>query len=168
MVRNRGLRLKLLTVVGLVALSSALPRIGAGPVAAQGVPSAETTEILVKRTLLTFNDANRTGEYSVLHASGSETLRRQLTPEALKQSFKSFFDQGVDIASIVRLPIVLAQPAAIDKDGVLNVNGHFDARPNKVAFQLRFTPAEGDWRWIGLTVDVVPSEAAAARAKPKQ
>ena len=47
------------------------------------VPSERALEALVKTTLLTFNDANVTGNYAVFHAKLSKPFRQQFSPERL-------------------------------------------------------------------------------------
>ncbi len=45
------------------------------------IPSAFMQEILIKTALLTLNDANVTGNYTVLHAKLSKPFREQFKPE---------------------------------------------------------------------------------------
>ena len=47
------------------------------------VPSERALEALVKATLLTFNDANVTGNFTVFHAKLAKPFRQQFTPERL-------------------------------------------------------------------------------------
>ena len=69
----------------------------AGPPRAENtVPSATLQEILIKTSLLTLNDANLTGNYTVLHAKLAKPFREQFSPDRLKQVFKAFADQKAD------------------------------------------------------------------------
>ena len=53
----------------------------AGPARAENtVPSAILQEILIKTSLLTFNDANLTGNYTVMHAKLAKAFRDNITP----------------------------------------------------------------------------------------
>jgi len=47
-------------------------------------------EILVKTTLMTFNDANLTGNYSVLFDKSSKAFRSQISAENCPEAFKVF------------------------------------------------------------------------------
>src|SRR6476619_6134268 len=60
------------------------------------VPNAELQEVLIKASLLTFNDANVTGNYAVLHAKVSKPFRDQFSPEKLAEIFKEFRDKHID------------------------------------------------------------------------
>ena len=57
-------------------------------VAQNKVPSERALEALVKATLLTFNDANVTGNFTVFHAKLAKPFRQQFTPERLQETFK--------------------------------------------------------------------------------
>ena len=50
------------------------------------VPTDDEQEILVKTTLMTFNDANLTGNYSVLRDKASKPFREQLPPVPMKRA----------------------------------------------------------------------------------
>ena len=84
------MRLRLLSLlVALVSLAT--------PARAENtVPNAQLQEILIKTSLLTLNDANITGNYTVLHAKLAKPFRDQFSPEKLKQAFKSLADQKLD------------------------------------------------------------------------
>jgi len=49
------------------------------------IPSATQQEILIKAALLTLNDANVTGNDTVLHAKLGKQFRDRITPDKLKQ-----------------------------------------------------------------------------------
>ena len=55
--------------------------ISTAAVAQNKVPTARPLEALVKSSLMTFNDANVTGNYTVLHAKLSKPFREQFPPE---------------------------------------------------------------------------------------
>jgi len=75
------------------------------------VPSAELQEILIKTSLLTLNDANLTGNYTVLHARLAKAFRDQITPDGLKKGFKTFADQKVDFGLIATKPPIVSSAA---------------------------------------------------------
>ena len=90
-------------MLGAVLLASILI---AAPAQAQQVPNKTLQEVLVKVTLLTFNDANVTGNYTVLHAKLSKPFRDQFSPARLKEVFKSFSDNNIDFDIIAaKMPI---------------------------------------------------------------
>ena len=77
------------------------------------LPTLMVEEVLVKTSLLTLNDANLTGNYTVMHAKMAKVFRDRFTVENLKQGFKVFAGQHMDL--IAAKPIVPSSEAKIDK-----------------------------------------------------
>ncbi|MGA2565768.1 MAG: hypothetical protein ABSF41_02950 [Pseudolabrys sp.] len=120
------------------------------------VPSAVLQEILIKTSMLTLNDANLTGNYTVLHAKLAKPFRDQFSPDRLKQAFKSFADQKIDFGLIATKPPVATSESKIDSRGALLLRGYFDTRPSRVLYDLDFLTSEGEWKPVKLNVDVKP------------
>lgn len=120
------------------------------------LPSPLQQEILIKTALLTLNDANLTGNYTVLHAKLSKPFRDQFSPDKLKQVFKSFADQKADWGLIAAKPPVVTTPTAIDGRGALVLRGYFDTAPSRLTYELDFVPSEGEWKPIMLNVRARP------------
>src|SRR5664279_4066697 len=97
--RRTAMRLHLVGAV-IGALLLALPA-----QAEDTVPSPLKQEILVKTSLLTLNDANLTGNYTVLHAKLAKPFREQFNPDRLKQVFKPFADKKLDLGPIAAKPL---------------------------------------------------------------
>ena len=118
------------------------------------VPTVQSQEILIKTALLTLNDADLTGNYTVLHDKLSKPFREQFSPDQLKNGFKAVAEQKADWALIAAMPPIAAGEAAIDERGWLILRGYFDTKPNRVNYDLAFIPSEGQWKPIKLSVDL--------------
>lgn len=125
---------------------------GAGSVFAQNVPNKDDQEMLVKTTLLTFNDANLTGDYSVLRAKSSKPFREQFNEEKLKEIFKDFVDKKVDLGIVAIKPAIPDADGAVDKNGVLELSGHFATQPKILKYKLQYFVSEGLWKPYGIHV----------------
>lgn len=125
---------------------------------AQKAPPPEMQEVLIKTTLLTFNDANVTQNYGVLHAKLSKQFRDQFSPERLKEVFKPFVDQKIDIDLIAAKEPIPGKPADVDDRGVLSLSGHFDTKPSHVFYDLGYVMSDGEWKPIKINVNVKPPE----------
>jgi hypothetical protein len=120
------------------------------------VPSTPLQEILIKTSLLTLNDANVTGNYTVLHAKLAKPFRDQFNPDRLKKVFKPFADQNLDFGLIAaKTPIATAE-TKIDNRGALVLRGYFDTAPSRLFYELDFLLSEGEWKPIKLNVNVKP------------
>ena len=120
------------------------------------VPSPLKQEILVKTSLLTLNDANLTGNYTVLHAKLAKPFREQFNPDRLKQVFKPFADKKLDLGPIAAKPLIATTDTLIDNRGALVLRGYFDTSPNRVYYEFDFIPSESEWKPIKLNVSVKP------------
>ena len=120
------------------------------------VPSPLKQEILIKTSLLTLNDANLTGNYTVLHAKLAKPFREQFNPERLQQVFKPFADKKLDLGPIAGKPPIVTADTLIDKRGALVLRGYFDTSPSRVYYEFDFVPSESEWKPIKLNVSVKP------------
>ena len=118
------------------------------------VPSERALEALVKTTLLTFNDANVTGNYEVFHAKLSKPFREQFAVERLARRFQEFSKKHVDFDIVAALKPTYDPVPSVDDDGRLLVKGHFPTEPLQVYFDLAFIPSDGEWKLISINVKV--------------
>jgi hypothetical protein len=123
------------------------------------VPSSTAQEILIKTSLLTLNDAIVSGNYTVLHTKLARPFREQFDPDRLKQAFKRFAEQKIDMAAISAAPPVATDDAQIDDRGALLLRGRFDVGRSRVVYELDFLPSEGEWKPISLHVNLKPVNA---------
>jgi hypothetical protein len=128
--------------------------LAASPAFAQKAPDPFTQEVLIKSTLLTFNDANVTGNYTVLHAKLSKPFRDAFSPDRLKEVFKVFHDKRIDFDLIVAKPPIASKPATVNDNGVLLLHGHFDTTPSRVHYELDYILSDGEWKPIRINVQL--------------
>ena len=141
-------------MIGLVATLALL--VGAAGAWAQNrVPSEKALESLLKATLLSFNDANVTGIYTVFHARLSKPFRDQFPPERLEKVFAEFRAKQIDVDPIAALKPVYEPAPRVDGDGKLLVDGYFPTEPLRLVFSLEFIPSDGEWKLLGINVKTV-------------
>jgi hypothetical protein len=140
--RQAGFLLVALAAVALAASSAAQNR----------VPSERALEALVKVTLISFNDANVTGNYTVFHAKLSKPFRQQFAPERLAETFKDFVDKQIDLDAIAAYKPVYDPAPRVDDQGKLVVKGYFPTEPARVVYDLAFIPSDGEWKLISINV----------------
>ncbi|HZP20685.1 MAG TPA: hypothetical protein VFB16_10820 [Bauldia sp.] len=119
------------------------------------VPAPIFQEMMIKSALMTFNDANITGNYTVLQESLAKPFRDQYSADKLKEVFKPFADNHIFINAIVVAKPVLTEPARIDERGALLLHGYFDvSEVSRVTFALDYLISEGVWKVINIQVKV--------------
>ena len=144
------MRLRLGLLGGLLALV-----LSAGAAFGQNkVPAERPLEALVKSTLLSFNDANVTGNYTVFHAKLSKPFREQYPPERLERTFRDFSKKHIDFDIVAALKPDYDPPPRVDDSGKLLVKGWFPTEPMRVYFNLEFIPSDGEWKLIAINVKI--------------
>lgn len=121
------------------------------------VPGERPLEALVKSTLLSFNDANVTGNYSVFHAKLSKPFRQKFTVEKLTETFKEFGEKNIDIDVVSAMKPTYHPAPVVDSEGKLSVKGFFPTDPTRVNFELEFIPSDGEWKLIRINVKLGPA-----------
>ena len=124
------------------------------PASAASFPSDDEQEILIRTTLMTFNDANMTGNYSVLHAKGSKEVQAQLSIEKLFETFKPFRTNQLFFEDIIYEDYDSYEDAKLDDEGALVLAGVFKTDSIRVKYRLRFVKNDAAWKWLGINADV--------------
>ena len=126
------------------------------------VPGDVQLAIMIKTSLIAFNHANATGNYSVLRDLASPNFQQANTPARLGEIFQKQRGRHIDISPIVVLQPTLSRPAWVDEHGLLRLEGFFPSRPEQVNFTLAFEVVAGRWRLFGLGVHTAEPKTAAA------
>ena len=143
-----------ISAAGRTAFALIIFLLGASSALAQKVPNAELQEVLIKASLLSFNDANVTGNFTVFHAKLSKPFRDQFSPEKLAGIFKEFHDKHMDFDIIAAKKPVGTEEPKVDDRGILSLKGYFDTTPSRVNYDLAFLMSDGEWKLIKINVDV--------------
>ncbi|MGZ4966900.1 MAG: hypothetical protein ACXV97_06975 [Chthoniobacterales bacterium] len=131
------------------------------------VPGESELKTLTRDSLLAFNKAVAAKDFSGFIKEVSELWQGQVTAKQLTDVFKSFIDQQIDIAFISSSEPVFDKTPAIDKDGVLALEGHYPTKPNKVQFRLKYIYEKRAWKLLGITVNVTPAGTTEAPLPPE-
>lgn len=123
------------------------------------VPSEAQLKTLTRDSLLSFNKAVQARDFTAFHGEISALWRKQITPAKLKSIFAPFIKQKIDLSPIADVEPVFDQPAAIDGDGVLIVQGRYPTRMGTAQFRLKYVEEKSAWKLLGIKVDVKPAGA---------
>ena len=128
--------------------------------AALSLPSPEALLVMVRSGLIALDQANKTGNYTVLHGIGGPQLQ-QSNPARLGDMFASLRQSGVDLQPVLVLTPQITQSPAISPQGLLMLVGFFPSRPLQIKFEVAYQPVAGYWKLAGLNVSLVPAAAEA-------
>ena len=120
------------------------------------IPPDEALAIMIKTTLIGFNNANLTGNYSVFRDLASPNFRDVNTPARLAEIFQDLRKRNIDLGPIVLFQPKLLREPLIDERRLLQMSGFFATRPERVNFDLAYQEVEGRWRLFGIRVTTEP------------
>jgi hypothetical protein len=146
----------------------------AEPAPQQTLPvSLEQALFLIRSTLLTLNDANRSGNYSVMRDLAAPDFQARNTAADLAQIFSDLRRRNFDLYGVALLAPQLTAAPALDADNRLHLTGFFPTRPQQINFDLSFQVAGGHWRLFGIAIATpeappLPAQAQAPAAPKKK
>jgi hypothetical protein len=135
--------------------------------ASKQVPEGQALSILIRRTLLTLNDANLTGNYTVMRDLAAPGFQSANDPAKLAGIFTKLRAAKIDMAPIMYFDPKLVRPAEINDNGMLRVSGFIPTRPQQVNFDMLFQKVAGRWRLFGIAVNTTAAQPQAATLAPE-
>lgn len=122
------------------------------------IPSPEELLALIRTTVIALNQANMTGNYTVLRDIGAPPFRSANDASKLSLIFKGLRDQNVDLSLTAQVTPELSDAPVIDRRGLLQLVGRFPTQPLSVDFRLAFARFEGRWQPYAITVSLAVNE----------
>jgi hypothetical protein len=119
--------------------------------------------ILIRSTLIALDQANKTGNYTVLRDLGSPAFQNN-TAAQLGEIFASERREKLDLSGVAVLDPQLTLLPQIESSGMLHMVGFFPSVPAQVKFELLYAPVNGQWRLYGLSVGLAQSGPMAPQA----
>lgn len=131
----------------------------------------QMVDSLVRSTIVAFNQANLTGNFSVLRDLGSLEFQRVNTDQELATQFSQFRALNLDIGAVTLYEPVFTKKPVIDQNGYMQLQGYFPTEGIRIEFDLIFSLSEGRWRIQQISVNAtsIPSSVAPrpASSSPK-
>jgi hypothetical protein len=137
------------------------------------VPSDDVLLILIRATLIALDQANATGNYTVLRELGAPGLQSANSAARIAEAFADLRNRHLDLSPILLIQPKLYRKPVITPRGMLRITGFFPTDPERINFDLLFSAVQGRWRPFGISVNTVPSQRAsvlevAPQAAPTQ
>jgi hypothetical protein len=119
--------------------------------------------ILIRETLLALDQANKTGNYTVLRDLGSPDFQAN-TAARLAEIFAQQRRDNVDLSGVAVIDPQLTLLPQIEANGMMRMAGFFPSVPTQVNFELAYAPVGGRWRLFGLSVSFGQAAPAAPQS----
>lgn len=125
------------------------------------MPPDDVLLILIRSYLIALNQANVTGNYSVLREMGAPGFQEANSAAKLSEIFAQLRDSKLDISPIMLVVPKLFRKPEIGAKGRLRVSGYFPTEPQRVNFNLLLEFVAGRWRLFGISASTSGPKAAA-------
>lgn len=116
--------------------------------------------ILIRSSLLALDQANKTGNYTVLRDIGAPGFQSN-TAARLGEIFAKLRNDNLDLSGVAVIDPQLNLLPQIEANGLMHMAGFFPSVPAQVNFELSFAPVSGQWRLFGISVSIGQSGPAA-------
>ncbi len=157
----------------LAALVAASLPLGARAQGANQPPAPKAAQIdrngliiLLKSTLLALDQANKTGNYSVLRDLAAPSFAAANNPARLAEVFANLRRDKVDLSGVLVLEPQLTAMPEITPNGMLHFAGFFPSAPTQINFELLYAPVDGQWRLFGIAANLGSSAPVAPLPGP--
>src|SRR5436309_6509748 len=130
--------------------------------------------ILIRSSLLALDQANKTGNYTVLRDIGAPGFQSN-SAARLGEIFAKLRNDNLDLSGVAVLDPQLSLLPQIETNGLMHMTGFFPSVPSQVNFDLAYAPVNGQWRLFGISVSIgqsgptapePPAPPAAAQKQP--
>ena len=129
------------------------------------MPDAYKLNMLIRTTLIALNQANQTGNYSVLRDLGTPQFQSMNTDARLAEIFAGLRGRKLDLSPLLFFDPKLVREPAIQAGGLLRLTGFIPTDPQRILFDMGFERVEDQWRLSAIVIDVQPSPPQSAREK---
>jgi hypothetical protein len=122
------------------------------------VPSNSDLQDLVRQTVLDFNDAVQSGDFSDFHDTLSTPFKKQASPEKLAGVFHEFVEnkEVMDFSSIKGMDAKFSPSPSTEKQAgydMLVKKGYYPTVPRKTNFTLKYIKEAGDWKLASIDIN---------------
>ncbi len=117
------------------------------------IPTDNQLATLIVSTLIALNQANFTGNYSVIRELGSPNFQGANSSGRLSEIFADLRNRGFDFSPIILLQPKLLRKPAIDNRGMLRLTGFFPTAPERLNFDLLYEFVGGRWLLFGIAAN---------------
>ena len=129
------------------------------------------TLTLIRATLLALDDANKTGNYTVMRDLGSPGFAAN-SAATLAEIFAKLRKDGLDLSAVAVLEPQLTVLPQVEANGMMRMAGFFPSVARQVNFELAFAPVSGQWKLFAISVALGSSAPVApepmVQAAPQQ
>ena len=123
------------------------------------MPAADEMLGLIRTTIIALNQANQTGNYTVLRDLAAPDFRNANDASRLGLIFQVLREQAIDLSPLLQISPEVSETPAFNAQGLLRLAGFFPTQPLRVNFDMSFQLIESPWRPYTISVFMARLEA---------
>lgn len=120
------------------------------------VPADDQLQEIARETIMDFNDAIQSRDFTDFHRTISKPFQKQVSPERFKETFKAFIDLKINFREISTLDADFTSTPAVESslgNKILKLKGNYPTTPRRTNFELKYVPEGQDWKLIGIEIN---------------
>lgn len=131
------------------------------------IPDAFKLNMMIRTAVIALNQANLTGNYTVLRDLGAASFRGSNDASRLAEIFGTLRKRKIDLSPVLFFMPKLVQQPQVNERGVIRLVGYFETAPERINFDVYYVFEADQWRLFGIGVLLSPAVDATA-ALPQQ
>ena len=118
----------------------------------RSIPDAFALIRLVRTTMIAVDQANRTGNYTVLRDLGGPGFSKSNDAARLADIFRAWRERKLNLGAVVLLKPRWTVEPKINRAGRLHLTGYFPTRKLHITFNLLYEFIDDRWRVFGISI----------------
>jgi hypothetical protein len=123
---------------------------------------------MIRTAVIALNQANQTGNYTVLRDLGTASFRMSNDASRLAEVFQVLRRRQLDLSPVLFFTPKLIQQPTMDQRGLIRLVGFFETAPERVNFDIYYLWELGQWRLFGIGVVMTNAAEVTAAMPPQQ
>ncbi len=121
----------------------------------QPMPDADELVQMTDEAMAMFDAAVKQKSFADFYEWTSLAWQEQLTLGKLERAFQPFITGKIDLSDARDTQPIFDKPPVINTEGILLLEGHYDAKPNAIGFSLAYIYESPKWRVFGMSVQIL-------------
>jgi len=123
------------------------------PKAENTIPPIDELNKMAQESVVLLGTAINADDYNPFYQDISKVWQTQITTQKLHDIFNTFKEKGYDLTIAKDVTPVFDETPALDKGGLLHLNGQFPTKDTTILFKLTYHYEYPQWRLFGINVN---------------
>ncbi|NOY22675.1 MAG: hypothetical protein GXO70_04065 [Acidobacteria bacterium] len=117
------------------------------------IPPLDELNKIAQDSVFLLGTAINADNYNPFYQEISKIWQTQITVQKLHDIFSTFKEKGYDLTIAKGVTPIFDEAPALDKDGLLHLNGQFPTKETTILFKLTYHYEYPNWKLFGINVN---------------